>query len=41
MSYTQIIFDIAEYYPSNFDFSGYSFEIISDETKFNGIIFYE
>ena len=41
MSLTQLTFEITGYYPSTYNFNGYSFHIISDETKFNGIIIYE
>ena len=41
MSLTQLTFEITGYYPSTYNFNGYSFHIISDEMKFNGIIIYE
>ena len=41
MSITQLHFSITEYYPSTFDFDGYIFQFISDDTKFNDIIDYQ
>ena len=41
MSLTQLTFELTGYYPSTYNFNGYSFHIMSDETKFNGIIIYE
>ena len=41
MSLTQLTFELTGYYPSTYNFNGYSFHIMPDETKFNGIIIYE
>ena len=41
MSITQLNFSITKYYPNTFDFDGYIFHFISDDTKYNDIIDYQ
>ena len=41
MSITKLNFSITEYYPNTFDFDGYIFHFISDDTKYNDIIDYQ